>query len=169
MAWQAARLAHHEGQVDHAFWVDIPCLYDGLQSIAFNVADVPPPGHEIPQYVKQWLIRRGNGTWVLVIDEADHKFEKDLGFIPRGLAHGYQILTTSSKEVALEFLRYSGDHLFQVPNLEPDEARHLFKQLLGDSRSIELWKSPGGQEEALSLVKKLDCHPGMWKGAVHRS
>jgi hypothetical protein len=175
LAWQAARLVHQEDKVDHAFWVDISRLEKGFRRIADMVFSPPRTltSVEVLEHVHQWLTRCENGNWVLVIDEADHNFEKSdpcdptapapSEYIPRGLPHGYKILTTSSKDVALRFLRDEGDYVFEVPNLEPAEARDLFKQFLGEKLRTKLWKNkPDSETDAWKLVNKLDCHPGMY-------
>lgn len=105
----------------------------------------------IPQLVKKWLQDDANGTWLLIIDNADNSEDffpsgvtqyqpsklipdeetplspKLREYIPR-CAHGSILITTKTKEVAVKFL---GSRI-EVPTMTPKESEDLICTILTD-------------------------------------
>ncbi|KAK5955635.1 hypothetical protein OHC33_003276 [Knufia fluminis] len=151
------------------FWVHASSasrFQDGYKEIAARM-QIPggnDPGADISLIVRRWLSDPSNGTWLMVVDNADDEgllldpiepanYTEDrqgLKKYPPNSDNGSILLTSRSRRVALDIVDYPEDVL-DVGPMELNEALSLVQTKL---------RMPATTDEAArELVHQLDCMP----------
>ena len=151
----------------HVFWVH--CSNKTRFEAAYQeiARTLKLPGHDdpqtnSPQLLSDWLSNEENGSWLMVLDNADDTgIWTGLGrqgpeslplvtFIPRG-SHGSVLITTRDSELGKN-LTNSKQKPINVLALRPEDAEALLRSKLSDDEELV-------QEDANEMIKTLDYLP----------
>lgn len=155
----AVELAHevHERSPDLSiFWLNgsrKELLVSSLRVIG-NLANVVPCEASKEDYITQvasWLDSGSSGSWLMIVDNIDiatttAEFLREI--LPSNPS-GCIVFTTRNRKFALDLVHPT--HLVEVPPMNTVDACDLFLSYTGPGL--------GNQEEATTIVSKLDCLP----------
>jgi hypothetical protein len=145
---------------DSIFWIhgtNINRVQLAYQDIAshFCIPGADPSSPDFLQTVKNWLMQRDHGPWLMILDNID---ESELFFDPSGsglinfipdCAHGSILITTRDRAVAAKFTRGKRG-LLEVTRMSDSEARNLLSNIM-DEDILDLDQVP----ELAKLVDHL--------------
>ncbi|KAM4062561.1 tetratricopeptide repeat domain-containing protein [Hirsutella rhossiliensis] len=135
------------------FWVHASNAERFRQSFASIAEECQIPGHDNPQtdvllLVKQWLGRKENGQWLMVLDNAD---DEPLFFSAAGSSsigvnklgqyiqecnHGAVLVTTRNKKVAVRLTKSAATYTVEIRQLGEEESKQLLKTMLKEDDEV---------------------------------
>lgn len=158
----------------HVFWVhagSVGRFDQAYKSIArrCQISGWDRPGENTLQLVYEWLSDEGNGSWLMIIDNADDKcvfsnqVQEDasqkagsdddalnlLSYFPQ-TANGLFLITSRNRDAAYRLLS-SDDNIIDVPLMDTELAVSLLLKKLPESK--------GNLDDGFQLVELLDRLP----------